>query len=253
MTYRCETMGAGPDVVLVHGWAWHGGVWESVARQLAARFRVWMPELPGHGHNRQTTVNDGLDAWSDAMRQQVPAAATWVGWSLGGLVALAAARLRYATRLVLIGTTPRFVSADDWDCGWPAEQFARFRGDIERDGDIALERFAGLHVPAGATPRPLLRRLRGEIFARGVPATQALRAGLDILRDTDMRAVLTEVTVPTLVLHGEGDQIVFPRAAAYLAQALPDAHHRPVAAAGHALPLSHEELVAVTIGEFAGG
>ncbi|HKQ31506.1 MAG TPA: alpha/beta fold hydrolase [Burkholderiales bacterium] len=253
MTRYCEALGAGPDVVLVHGWGWHGGVWRPAAERLATRFRVWIPELPGHGNRRQVEVAGGLEDWMNAVRAQIPAAATWVGWSLGGAIALAAALARHATRLVLLGATPRFLRTDGWNCAWPDQTFARFRDDVERDVDAALERFAGLNAPAGAVPRTLLRRLRAEIFARGTPAPQGLRVGLDILRDTDLRSLLADVAVPTLVLHGAGDQIVNPQAAAHLARALPNARHVPVDVAGHALPLSHHAEIAAMIGEFAGG
>jgi pimeloyl-[acyl-carrier protein] methyl ester esterase len=253
MTLHCESMGAGGDVVLLHGWGWHGGVWQFAARQLAARFRVWIPELPGHGNSRQVVIGGGLDEWTNAIREQVPAAATWVGWSLGGLIALAAARMRHAARLVLLGTTPRFVRAADWDCAWPLEEFARFGDDVERDTDAVLERFASLHIASGAPQRPLLRELRAEIFSRGAPAVHGLRAGLGILRNADLRAQLPDITVPTLALQGGRDQVVPAQAAARMARALPNARYLSIDDAGHALVLSHKEQVVALIGEFAGG
>lgn len=161
--------------------------------------------------------------------------------------------MRYAARLVLLATTPRFVRTDEWAYAWSSDEFMRFGEDVARDSQAALERFVSLHVAAGSAPRRLLRRLRAEIFSRDVPTPQALRAGLDILRDTDLRVELADITVPTLLLQGERDQITFPPAAVYMAQRLPNAHYVSMGDAGHALPLSHQEKVAAMIGEFAGG
>ncbi|MHB8535916.1 MAG: alpha/beta fold hydrolase, partial [Sulfuricaulis sp.] len=52
MTIFYERSGHGPDVVLVHGWGLHGGVWADIARGLSKDFRVTVPDLPGHGRSR---------------------------------------------------------------------------------------------------------------------------------------------------------------------------------------------------------
>ena len=47
----CESFGAGgsPDLVLLHGWAMHSGVWRGVRDRLAEHFRLHLVDLPGHG------------------------------------------------------------------------------------------------------------------------------------------------------------------------------------------------------------
>ena len=86
-----EQHGQGPDVVLVHGWAQHGGIWTDVARALSAEFRVTVPDLPGHGRSRDFLPRAfTADALAEEVRRVLPGPATWVGWSLGGFVALAA-------------------------------------------------------------------------------------------------------------------------------------------------------------------
>src|SRR5690242_17210646 len=107
MTLYCRSLGSGPDLVLVHGWGWHGNIWSSVAQRLATRFRVWIPDLPGHGASGEVTVAQTLDGWMQAVTECVPASAMWIGWSLGGLISLAAAQAQFAARLVLLGVTPR--------------------------------------------------------------------------------------------------------------------------------------------------
>ena len=52
MRLHVERLGSGPDLVLLHGWALHGGAWAPVAKRLAPRFRVHVVDLPGHGLSR---------------------------------------------------------------------------------------------------------------------------------------------------------------------------------------------------------
>jgi pimeloyl-ACP methyl ester carboxylesterase len=49
MNLFVESRGRGPDVVMLHGWGLHGGVFDRVASQLADRFCVHLVDLPGHG------------------------------------------------------------------------------------------------------------------------------------------------------------------------------------------------------------
>lgn len=251
MKLHCESFGSGPDLVLVHGWGWQGGVWTAMAQQLTSRFRVWIPDLPGHGASRGSAVPSTLDGWALAVMECVPASATWVGWSLGGLVSLAAAQALSAAKLVLLGTTPRFIQGVDWPCAWSVDEFERFRADVDRNAIDTLERFASLHLGSGPTQRPLLRTLRTELSARGMAEPHALKAGLQILGEIDYRDKLLDVGAPTLVVHGENDRIVFAEAGERMARALPRAGYKRIDNGGHALPLSHVEEVVTMIGEFA--
>ena len=47
-----HTLGSGPDVVLLHGWGMHSGVWEDVVEALLDHHRVTVLDLPGHGYSR---------------------------------------------------------------------------------------------------------------------------------------------------------------------------------------------------------
>jgi len=45
-----ESTGEGPPLVLLHGWAMHGGLFAPLVPALARRYRVSVVDLPGHGH-----------------------------------------------------------------------------------------------------------------------------------------------------------------------------------------------------------
>jgi pimeloyl-[acyl-carrier protein] methyl ester esterase len=74
-----------------------------------------------------------------------------------------------------------------------------------------------------------------------------------MLRDTDLRAELSHLDQPTLVLHGAADTLTPAGAGAWLAGALPAARHVEWPRAAHALHVSHGEAVAAAIRAFVHG
>src|SRR5688500_1973147 len=88
-----ETRGSGPALVMLHGWAMHGGVFAPLCAALEDRFSLHLVDLPGHGHSRDDTTPLSLEAVCDALLERLPPA-LWMGWSLGGLFALKAALQR---------------------------------------------------------------------------------------------------------------------------------------------------------------
>lgn len=239
------------ELVLAHGWGMADGVWDPLRDQLDPALRCHGLCLPGHGGAPFDPGWRDLAAWADALLAQAPARALWVGWSLGGLVALAAALgPRGPTRiagLVLIGTTPRFVQAPDWSAGMPAAIFAGFREALSRDPTATLERFTGLLVRGSSDPRGLLRRLRGLLAGAAPSDAGALAAGLDLLGDTDLRGVLATLKVPTRWVFGAADALVPAGAADAVRALLPDAPVHCLAGAGHVPMLSHTEPLAALV------
>ncbi len=231
-----DVHGDGPDLVLVHGWGMHGGLWNAWAAELGSSFRVHVVDLPGHGHSAHQAVPQTLDAWAAMIGDVVPVDASWLGWSLGGLVALAAAGNGQPVRsLVLLASTPRFVTAADWQPAVGVEVFDQFAQQLENDIERTLERFLALQVRNAERGGATLRRLRAAWGSRPAPAMQALRAGLGFLRETDLRVTLAQLTLPVYWLLGECDTLVPPA----VANTFSGVHTALVPGAGHAPFLSH--------------
>jgi pimeloyl-[acyl-carrier protein] methyl ester esterase len=252
MSLYVERFGSGPELVLVHGWGMHGGIWAGLSQRLAPRFRVTVVDLPGHGRSPLATRMD-IDGIADELAALVDQPAAWLGWSLGGLITLALAQ-RHPPRvraLVLVDTTPRFVQGADWTHGMASEVFAEFARSLELDYRATLLRFLSLQGGAGEAGRALVKSLRSEMFRRGEPQLAALRAGLAILRDTDLRAALGGIRSPALVVHGSHDRLTPPAAGEFLAARLPQARHRLFRGAGHAPFLAEPEAFAAAVEEFA--
>ncbi|PJA42606.1 MAG: pimeloyl-[acyl-carrier protein] methyl ester esterase, partial [Lysobacterales bacterium CG_4_9_14_3_um_filter_62_6] len=82
-----QTLGNGPDLLLIHGWAMHGGIFHPLAERLADNHRVHVVDLPGHGRSRVDSAAFELTAIVERLTQALPPA-VWIGWSLGGLLAI---------------------------------------------------------------------------------------------------------------------------------------------------------------------
>jgi pimeloyl-[acyl-carrier protein] methyl ester esterase len=212
-------------------------------------------ELPGHGAAPLPAVAADLDTWADTCLALAPVRAVWLGWSLGGLIALAAA-LRAPHRvagLVLMTATPRFLRAPDWPAAMAGETLAGFHAGLLAEPEVTLDRFLALQVRGGDAARETLRALRRELAARAAPDPRALTLGLDLLRSGDLRARLTDLACPSLWLFGSHDTLVPAAAAPAVAALAPRARVRVIQGAAHAPFLSHPTQTVDLIEDFLAG
>lgn len=230
-----DRIGNGPPLVLLHGWAMHGGVFAPLVQQLRDRRTLYLVDLPGHGRSRDSTVPLTLDATVAAILDQVPDA-PWCGWSLGGLFALHAAHVQPARvpALAMLCANPRFVRGDDWRYGVSAEIFQSFAQGLREDYRGTLDRFVALEAFGADRAREAVRALRHELFARGEPPAEILAQGLELLETSDLRASLPALRVPSVWIAGRRDRLVDPRAMHDAARLAPDARFVQVEHGGHA-------------------
>jgi len=246
-----EVIGDGPPLVLLHGWAMHGGVFAPLVERLRERHTLHVVDLPGHGASRDSSVPLTLDACVAAIARSVPPA-PWCGWSLGGLIALHAAATLPAQvpMLAMLCASPRFVRGDDWKHGVSAEIFDDFASGLRSDYRGTLDRFVALEAFGSEHAKDEIRALRDNLFARGEPSARVLADGLELLQATDLRGVLPALSVPSLWLAGRRDRLVPPRAMQAAAQLCPQADCHVVEHAGHAPFLTHADVVAMRLAEF---
>lgn len=240
MSLYVQQLGYGPDLVLLHGWGMNAAVWEPLSPGLAERFRLSIVELPGHGASQPAAAAD-LSEWADLCLSVAPASAHWLGWSLGGQVALQAALSAPSrvTGLSLVATTPRFVQEPGWSSAMPVETFEQFAAALQGDPNATLSRFLSLQVKGAEHARETLKLLRSELAQRP-PASQAgLAQGLELLLRNDLRGRLKDLTSPTHWLFGSRDTLVPATLQAPLRDLLPGADIEEIPGAGHAPFLSH--------------
>ena len=245
-----ETRGAGPDLVLIHGWAMHAGIFAPLVERLEGSFRLHLVDLPGHGASPER--DSGFDPVESARRLLAATPpALWAGWSLGGLVCLHAA-LHAPTQvqaLALVASSPRFVVGDDWPHGVDPAVFHQFAEGLRHDYHGTIERFLALETLGSEHARAELRALKAQVFDRGEPSLAVLCDGLDVLERTDLRARLPELAMPNAWIAGRRDRLIPPGAMRWSAEA---AHGRYVETpAGHAPFIAHADLVAQVFVELA--
>lgn len=241
MKLSVEIAGGGPDLVLLHGWGMNAAVWSPVVAELSNSWRVTLIELPGHGASSYDAARPSLDDWVDACLAVAPQRAAWIGWSLGGQLALRAAVRapeRIAT-LAMVTASPRFVVGDDWPHAMAQATLQQFARALQRNHHQTLERFLSLQVQGDDSARETLRLLRQDIAARPEADPIALEHGLDLLRSVDLRAELPDIRCPTLWLFGERDTLVPVAVCDELERLMPTAEILILQGCAHAPFLSH--------------
>lgn len=241
MTLKVDVLGEGPNLVVLHGWALHCGLFDGIADALAARFRVHFIDLPGHGHNAGVELPADIDELAQRVLEAAPPRAAWLGWSLGGMTALAAASLapERVERLVTVASTPKFVACEDWPHAIAEKALNEMAASLAGDYHDTVKNFLALQVLGDENAQALLRDLRRKAYAHGEPHATSLANGLRILHDADLRPRLDGLRVPLLAVMGRRDRLAPAAAGEALARAVPDARCVTIARAAHAPFISH--------------
>lgn len=220
-----QDRGSGRPIVFVHGWTGFGDVWDYQVLDLADRFRVITVDLRGHGSSDKPWGDYGYDTMCDDLSQLMNQLelqdVTLVGWSMGGHIGLKYVQTvgTPVTRLVITGSGPRFLQADDAPFGGdPAS--AEPLCDAVRNDRVAT--VIGLY--GNNFHRDDLDSTRDWIVSQalGVPAFVGL-ATFEALLAEDLRPGLGEVAVPVGVFAGRHDDIWDPQWSEFVVDAVPDA------------------------------
>jgi pimeloyl-[acyl-carrier protein] methyl ester esterase len=193
-----------------------------------------------------------LDFLTTLLAAHAPSPSIWLGWSLGGLLAMDAA-LRFPEQvaaLILIAATPRFTSADDWPYGIPLALFRGFERSVMEHPEDALHRFASLLAYGGIKASAIARSMHERMSRFGSSDKRALLGGLKLLATTDLRSEAARIRCPALILLGENDALVPAHAAVPIHASFSKARTEMVPEAAHAPFLSHPEQTLSLILEF---
>jgi pimeloyl-[acyl-carrier protein] methyl ester esterase len=251
MSLHIEQQGAGPNLVLIHGWGMHGGVWRPLVKRLSQHFTLHIADLPGMGFSDPIEPSH-LHAVAEKVADVLPGNADICGWSLGGQVAMRIALLQpdRVRRLVLVGTTPKYVNSTDWPNGIDAKVFQQFAAQIAADYQNTLLRFLSLQCMGADDARNTVKQLRASFAERPVPTQGTLQKALRTLLETDLRTEIEGMRKPALLIHGDRDTLAPVQAAHWLAQHLPFGRLRVIAGAAHAPFLSHQDQFVESLNQF---
>ena len=248
-----EITGRGAPLVLLHGWAVNRRVFEDLAARLSPRFEVHSVDLPGHGDSAGIGCDPDPGAIAARVFDAVPDGAVWVGWSLGGMIALAGAltapeRIR---ALVMVASSPRFSRTDGWRHAMEAETIGRFADRLREDYGAALWDYLALQFPGAGRSDPRVRALH-EAQSAAPPARDAITAGERILLDADLRAASAGVRVPSLLVTGALDAMVLAKVAADWTAIWPELATERIAGAAHSPFNTHPEAFIDALDRFLG-
>lgn len=251
MSLFIETCGQGDPLVLLHGWGLHGGVFDGVADELSQNHELHIVDLPGHGRS-ELKGEFTLKNIAAQIAEQVPTDASWLGWSLGGMVAVTAALHHAMKRLIIVASNPRFTADDNWQ-GMQSEVLEQFANALQQDYKTTLNRFIAIQAMGSARAKEELKMLRASLFAHGEPNPEALAGGLEILKQRDLRDDLKTISVPTLIIAGERDTLAPLSAMQAMQQQINAAKIAVIESAGHAPFLSHPDQFVHSVQEFLHG
>ena len=104
-------------LVLLHGWAVNSLIWNPILDQLKDRYEVTVVDLPGYGAQKNYDGDYDIQTVVADVLSRAPEVANWIGWSLGGTIALAAAiaQPNRFERLQLISTCLLYTSPSPRD------------------------------------------------------------------------------------------------------------------------------------------
>ena len=217
-TIYYKDWGAGPVVTFSHGWPLNSDAWDSQMLFLSQNgFRVVAHDRRGHGRSSQASSGNDMNGYADDLAAVIEALnltnVTLVGHSTGG-GEVARYIGRYGTKrvskAVLIAAIPPLLlqSASNPD-GVPLEVFDGLRAALAKDRsqfykDLAMM-FYGANRPGAQVSQGILDQFWLWSMQAGLKnAYDSIKA----LSETDFTEDLKKFDVPTLVLHGEDDQIV---------------------------------------------
>jgi non-heme chloroperoxidase len=262
MFYKDWGPSDGPVVVLSHGWPLNSDAWEATALFFAENgFRAIAHDRRGHGKSTQTWDGNEMDTYADDLATLLDHLdvkdATLIGHSTGGgEVAHYVGRHGSARvgKVVLVSAVPPLmVHRDDNPGGAPAETFDNIRaGEAANRSqlyrDLADGPFFGNNrngdVPQGT---------RDAFWLQGLASgTRNAYECIAAFSATDFRPDLAKVDVPTLIVHGDDDQIVpFDISGKLSAQLVPNAQLIVYEGGAHGLPDTDRERLHGDLLQFA--
>jgi non-heme chloroperoxidase len=253
-TIYYKDWGKGPVVTFSHGWPLNSDMWDGQMLFLAQRgFRVVAHDRRGHGRSSQSGSGNDMDGYADDLAALVEALdlteITMVGHSTGG-GEVARYIGRYGTkrllRAVLIAAVPPLLlkTAANPE-GLPIEAFDALRAALARDRAQAYRDFAATFYGAN---RPGAKVSQGTLDQFWLWSMQSgLQNAYDSIKafsETDFTEDLKKFDIPTLVMHGEDDQIVPVRnSAKKSAQLIKGATEIYYPGLSHGLTATHPDLV----------
>lgn len=249
-TVDVMSVGAGPDLVLLHSLLIDRSAFSQIVPSLAMNRRVHLVALPGFDASSPAGpgIEDHADRIAEALRSlDLRAGSAVLGNGFGGFIALALAARHGALfeKLLLVDTAARFPQQARSAFAVMAEKVAA--GGMGAVAEIAARRifheaYLATHPEAVAERRAVLMRFNPDAF---IAACRALE-------QVDLSSTLSSIANPTLVVVGELDAATPLDLARELAREIKGARFVLLPGCGHCPPLEQPEAFLSVVGSFLG-
>jgi non-heme chloroperoxidase len=246
--------GKGQPVVFSHGWPLCSDAFEDQMIFLADRgYRCIAPDRRGHGRSSQTWEGNDMDTYADDLAKLVKELdlkdAIHVGHSTGGgEVARYIGRhgTKRVAKAVLIGAVPPLMLKTAANPGGlPMDVFDGIRAGVLGDRSQFFKDLSGPFYGANRPGSKVSQGLRDSFWLQGMWC--GIKAAYDCIKafsETDFTEDLKKMDVPTLVLHGDDDQIVPIGDSAMLSsKIIPNATLKVIPGAPHGMCSTHKEQI----------
>jgi non-heme chloroperoxidase len=246
--------GSGQPVVFSHGWPLSADAWEDQMMFLASHgYRCIAHDRRGHGRSSQPWNGNDMDTYADDLATLVEALdlrnAVHVGHSTGGgEVARYIGRhgtKRVAKAVMVNGIPPLMLKTPANPDGLPIEAFDAIRAGVLADRSQFFKDLTGPFYGANRPGATVSQGVRDSFWLQGMQA--GLKGAFDCIKvfsETDHTEDLKKFDVPTLIIHGDDDQIVPIGASAMLSSKIVKGSTLKVyPGAPHGLPTTHKDQV----------
>jgi non-heme chloroperoxidase len=239
--------GSGQPVVFSHGWPLNADAWEDQMFFLSSRgYRCIAHDRRGHGRSSQPWSGNDLDTYADDLAALVEALdlhhAIHVGHSTGGgEVARYIGRhgtQRVAAAVLVSAIPPLMLKTPENPEGLPMEVFDQLRAGVQADRSQFFKDLSAPFYGANRAGSRVSQGVRDEFWLQSMMAGfPACYFCIKAFSETDTTEDLKKFNVPTLVVHGDDDQIVpIVAAAMKSSKIVPNAQLKVYEGAPHGLP-----------------
>ncbi|MFN8769392.1 MAG: alpha/beta fold hydrolase [Neisseriaceae bacterium] len=201
----------GENVVIIHGGGASHLDMQPVAKQLSSHYRVLNINLPGTGASSCYSSIQNIHDIADYILNDLPNEATYIGWSFGGLVTQSIAA-RYPERvkqLIGIGTTPRFIEANDWH-GFAATGYSPIVVALLNKGHKANDFLKMFYESEfeNVEPKPTTYYEIQKLWESPTISNDMLSKRIAICDTTDLRDLFKTISCPIDFIIGDQDSNV---------------------------------------------